>query len=175
MSGTFLGDVSVPENASCKLSIANVKGNIQVGQNASLLVASSVVTGNVHADHCASVRLASTFALADNVYLSDSVSIAGNFEIQHCTMQSGYDGPDIKIGGNFECHNNSGPCIARNGEVGGNVHVHNNSSSSPSDISLNTIEGNLQCEHNSPAPIHTLGPNIIEGNASGQCAASLGF
>jgi len=175
MSGTFLGDVSVPENASCKLSIANVKGNIQVGQNASLLVASSVVTGNVHADHCASVRLASTFALADNVYLSDSVSIAGNFEIQHCVMQSGYDGPDIKIGGNFECHNNSGPCIARNGEVGGNVHVHNNSPSSPSDISLNTIKGNLQCEHDSPAPIHTLGPNIVEGNASGQCAASLGF
>ena len=65
---------------------------------------------------------------------------------QQCLKESGFDGPGIKIGGNFQCQNNSGACDATIGMVGGNVQIHNNTGAG-ANVSLNEIHGNLQCQN----------------------------
>src|SRR5215471_3332116 len=163
LTGTFT-NVVVPESASCTLSSVLVQGNVQVQQNARLVVNGvSTIQGNVAADHCVSVMLSGT------------VVVGGNVEIQHCTQPSGYTGPGIEIGGNVECHNNAGACVAESGTVSGNMHIHTNTSATASDISLNRIGGTLHCQGNTPPPTHALGPNAVTGHAQDQCDASLGF
>ncbi len=159
-TGTF-GNLTVPDGSSCNLSNATVNGNITVGKNSKLIVSGGITTiaGNVQANQCQSVML------------MGSVLINGDVEIHQCAADGGYVGPGIEIGGNFECHNNSGACIAQMGTVTGDLHIHNNSSQAPSDISFNTIGGDLQCAQNTPPPINAEGPNQIDGNVQGQCAA----
>jgi hypothetical protein len=163
MAGTFK-NVVVPDGASCGLSGAMVDGNVQVKRDASLSigpVGTATIRGNVQADHCRSVALAG------------AVTVEGNVQIQQCTADSGYAGPGVQIGGNFQCHDNSGACRAVNGSVDGNVQVDNNKSASRSDISGNAIRGNLQCKGNVPAPIHSASNTARKKD--GQCDASLGF
>src|SRR5579864_7640973 len=165
LTGT-LGNVVVPTRASCTLSAVSVSGNVRVAQGAALTVmgpAPSLIAGNIQAEHCQSVLL------------TGSVALQGNLEIQHCTATSGFVGPGIQISGDFECHDNAGPCVADQGSVGGNLHIHNNTSASAADISLTTVGGNLDCDQNDPAPTHIVGTNKIIGNALGQCGADLGF
>lgn len=163
LTGTFR-NVVVPDGASCSLPGAMVDGNVQVKRDASLSIGprgATTIRGNVQADHCRSLALAG------------AVTVEGNVQIQQCTADSGYAGPGVQIGGNFQCHDNSGACRAVNGSVGGNVQVDNNTSAFPSEISGNTIRGNLQCKGNVPAPTHTASNTARK--KEGQCDASLGF
>jgi len=166
LTGTIDGNVVVPDGASCTLSDATVAGNVRVLQNASLTVDATqqptTIDGNVHADHCA-------FAL-----LEGGVTVTGNVRIGHCAEQSGFVGPGIKIGGNFECTNNPGACEADLGDVHGNLQIDGNSGAS-ADISLVWVDGNLRCQGNTPMPTHAFGPDFVSGDLLGQCAASLGF
>jgi hypothetical protein len=171
MTGVINGNVTVPNDASCTLGGAvygaNVKGNVSVGRNATLLVAGrqypSTIAGNVSATQCAS-------ALLDG-----AVTVGGNVDITQCTRPSGFDGPGIKIGGNFECHNNTeaGACRAILGQVGGNLHIHNNSTSLPANVSLTEVKGNLQCQNNKPAPVASWGGDWVGGGMLGQCSPSV--
>ena len=119
MTGNIEGNVVVPYGASCTLGGpyggANVSGNVQVSQHASLIIQArqypSTIAGDVEADHCASALL------------EGAVTVGGNVEITQCLGESGFAGPGIKIGGDFECQNNSGACDATLGEVGGNVRI----------------------------------------------------
>ena len=168
LTGTINGNVTVPKGASCTIEIATVTGNVQVLQGATLLIQAytepSTIGGNIEADHCKSALL------------EGNVTVGGNLQIHQCTgTANGFQGPGIKIGGDFHCDNNSGPCIAWLGEVGGDVQVHQNSSSTASDISLVTIGGNLECQQNTPPPTHKYGPDWVTGNLQNQCAASRGF
>jgi feruloyl esterase len=166
LTGTIHGNVVVPDGASCTLSDATVAGNVHVLQNASLTVDATqqptTIDGNVHADHCA-------FAL-----LEGGVTVTGNVRIGQCADESGFVGPGIKIGGNFECANNRGACEADLGGVHGNLQIDGNSGAS-ADISLVSVGGNLRCQGNTPMPTHAFGPDFVSGDLLGQCAASLGF
>src|SRR6516225_3334571 len=139
LTGAIDGNVVVPDGASCTLSDATVAGNVQVLQNASLTVDATqqptTIEGDVHADHCA-------FAL-----LEGGVTVTGNVRIGQCAQQSGFVGPGIKIGGNFECTNNAGACEADLGDVHGNLQIDRNSGAS-ADISLVSVGGNLRCQGN---------------------------
>lgn len=169
LTGTINDNVTVPKGASCTIETATVSGNVQVSQGASLVIDAyeepSTIGGNVEADHC------------KFVLLEGNVTVNGNLQIHQCTgtARNGFQGPGIKIGGNFECHNNSGPCGAWLGKVDGNVQIHNNGSGTASDISLVTIGGNLECQQNTPAPTHKSGPDWVNGNLRDQCGADLGF
>jgi Tannase and feruloyl esterase len=169
LTGTVKGNVTVPKDASCTIEIATVTGNVKVSQGASLMIAAydepSKISGNVEADHC------------KFVLLGGNVTVGGNLQIHQCTgtANNGFQGPGVKISGDFECHNNSGPCRAWLGEVDGNVQIRNNGSITASDISLVTIGGDLQCKHNTPAPTHNYGPDWVTGNLQDQCAANRGF
>ena len=164
LSGNITGNVVVPSGASCTLSDVTVTGNVQVLQNASLTVDATqqpaTIGGNVQATNC-------TFAL-----LEGGVTVNGNVQIVQCAQQSGFVGPGVKIGGNFQCINNAGACEADLGDVHGNVQIQSNGSS---DISLVSVGGNLQCQGNTPPPTHAFGPDFVGGNLQGQCAANLGF
>lgn len=98
-----------------------------------------------------------------------------NVEIAGCQSESGFNGPGVRINGNFECHNNSGACDATLGQVGGDLAVHNNTSSSSANISLTEVQGNLDCVQNTPAPAAPWGGNWVAGQMRNQCAANLGF
>ena len=169
LTGTVKGNVTVPKDASCTIEIATVTGNLKVSQGASLMIAAygepSTIGGNVEADHC------------KFVLLGGNVTVGGNLQIHQCTgtANNGFQGPGVKISGDFECHNNSGPCRAWLGEVDGNVQIHNNGSITASDISLVTIGGDLQCKNNTPAPTHNYGPDWVTGNLQDQCATNRGF
>jgi hypothetical protein len=166
LTGTIDGNVVVPDGASCTLFDATVAGDVHVLQNAGLTVDATqqptTIDGNFHADHCA-------FAL-----LEGGVTVTGNVRIGQCVQQSGFVGPGIKIGGNFECTNNPGACKADLGDVHGNLRIDGNSGA-PADISLVSVGGNLRCQANTPMPTHAFGPDFVSGDLQGQCAASLGF
>ena len=165
LSGSIApGDIVVPSGASCTLSNATVTGDVQVRQNASLTVDATAqpttIGGSVEAIGCASA------------ILEGGVTVTGDVRIQRCSQQSGFIGPGVKIGGNFECVSNAGGCEAELGTVQGSVQVQGNSSS---DISLVLVGGNLQCAGNTSAPTHNFGPDFVTGILQGQCAAKLGF
>jgi len=165
LTGTFR-TIVVPDGESCTLYRAIVQGNVRVKRNASLFVGppgSSSIRGNVEAERCMTVLLSGT------------VIVDGNVEIEHCATKSGYVGPGVQIGRNFECRHNSGPCVAYSGTVRGHVKIDHNASAVATDISVNTIRGSLECHSNVPAPTHTFGANKVTGKADGECAASLGF
>jgi feruloyl esterase len=167
LSGTITGNIVVPNGASCTLSDANVTGDVQVLQNASLTVDATqqptTIDGNVQANPCTSALL------------KGGVTVTGSVQIQHCAQPSGFAGPGIKIGGDFQCINNGGGCQADLGDVHGFVQIQGNNSSAPSDISLVSVGGSLECHGNTPTPTHTFGPDFVAGNLQGQCAANLGF
>ena len=167
LSGNVTGNVFVGSGVSCTISQANIGGNVQLKPGARLVIDGrqypSVIGGNVVAQNC-------TFAL-----LEGAVTVRGNVVIQRCTANSGFTGPGIVIGGNFQCTDNTGACTANFGEVAGNVQVINNHSSAASNISQSSIGGFLQCQQNTPAPIHAYGPDRVAGTLQDQCAASQGF
>ena len=150
LSGNIVGNVVVPNGASCTLSDATVTGNVQVSQNAILTVDATeqpaTIDGNVEANQCA-------FAL-----LEGGVTVGGNVQLQQCGQRSGFLGPGIKIRGNFHCVGDPGGCEADLGAVGGNVLIQSNGSTAASDISLVSVGGNLVCQSNTPAPTHTFAP-----------------
>src|SRR5229473_3525887 len=167
LSGTITGNIVVPDGASCTLSDANVTGDVQVLQNASLTVDATqqptTINGNIRANHCASALL------------EGGVTVTGSVQVQQCAQRSGFVGPGVKIGGDFQCSNNGGGCQADLGDVHGFVEIRGNNASAASDISLVSVGGNLECHGNTPPPTHTFGPDFVAGNLQGQCAANLGF
>jgi feruloyl esterase len=167
LSGNITGNIVVPSGASCTLSDATVTGDVQVLQNATLTVDATqqptTIDGNVQAHHCASALF------------EGGVTVTGSVQIQQCGQRSGFVGPGIKIGGNFQCVNNGGGCQADLGDVHGFVEIRGNNASAGSDISLVSVGGNLECHGNTPPPTHTFGPDFVAGTLQGQCAAKLGF
>jgi len=139
---------------------------VKVRQGGSLIVEArqypSTITGNVQANQC-------NFAL-----LEGAVTVGGNVQIRQCRNESGFDGPGIKISGNFHCQNNSGACDATIGVVGGNVQIQNNTGAG-ANISLNEIHGNLQCQNDTTKPSAAWGANWVSGIMQQDCAANRGF
>lgn len=164
LSGNITDNVVVPSGASCTLSNATVTGSVQVQQNANLTVDATqqpaTIDGSVQATNCTSVLL------------EGGVTVNGSVQIVQCSQKSGFVGPGVKIGGNFQCINNTGGCAADLGAVKGSVQIQGNSAA---DISLVSVGGNLQCGGNTPPPTHTFGPDFVSGSLQGQCAANLGF
>ena len=164
LSGKITGNVVVPAGASCTLSNATVTGDVQVLRNGALTVDATAqpttIGGDVKAVGCASA------------ILEGGVTVNGSVQIAQCSQQSGFIGPGVKIGGDFECAGNAGGCEARLGAVQGSIQIRGNGSS---DISLVSVGGNLQCAGNTPAPTHNFGPDFVTGSIQGQCAAHLGF
>jgi hypothetical protein len=167
LSGNVDGNVFVGSGVSCRISQANIGGNVQLKPGAALFIDGrqypSTIGGKVLAQSCASALL------------EGAVTVQGDVVIQRCTADSGFTGPGIVIGGNFQCTDNSGGCQANFGEVAGNVQVINNHSTAASNVSQTSIGGSLQCQQNTPPPGHAYGPDRVAGTLQDQCASSQGF
>ena len=155
LSGSITGNIVVPNGASCTLSNATVTGDVHVLQNASLTIDATqqptTINGNVLANQCTSALL------------KGGVTVSASVQIRQCAQPSGFVGPGVKIGGDFQCINNGGGCQADLGDVQGSVQVQLNNSSAASDISLVSVGGNLECQANTPAPTDTFGPDFVAG------------
>jgi hypothetical protein len=106
LSGIIDGNVVVPQGASCTMSDVTVRGNVRILENASASLTvdatqqPTTIDGNVQANHCASALF------------EGGVTVTGSVQIQQCAQHSGFVGPGIKIGGDFQCINNGGGCQA---------------------------------------------------------------
>lgn len=207
----IIGNVVVPDGASCLLGWVpppttlccnpppppgfgpvSVSGSVTVGHRSNLVVGSqSTIAGNLQANNCGYVELVS----------ESSEVIDGNVQIAKCNGgatpgQPAFlsTGSGSRILGNFQCQNNTGPCVLEGAFVGqyvqvlynvtpagslpsqiddnqilGSVQVMNNVfPGSPSIIDNNHISGSLQCQSNSPPP--TGAGNTVARGKQGQCA-----
>jgi hypothetical protein len=196
-TGTINGNLVVGSGPPCFLRNVTVNGNVRVaGEAARLYVEPGPgqtvkIGGNLQAAQCDTVNLASEGGV---------ISVGGNIQIQGCMDESGYSGPTVTIGGNFDCENNSSGCFAEAGsvhgnvrvdnnsgnsggssppgaviegnDVGGNVQVNGNSGISNTEVGGNTIGGNLQCARNTPGVTDNGVKNDVTGNKRGQCAGA---
>jgi hypothetical protein len=183
---TINSNLVVPPNAFCTLTNVTVTGNVQVGVAATLSVfpdpgQAVTIDGNITASQCNIVEMI-------NINGTGVTLVEGNMNIQSCKngSGSGYQGPDVTIGGNFVCANTPF-CGAQYGVVRGNVTVDNNASADVMGnqidgnvnvsgninvitVAGNTISGNLKCQNNNPAPSNGGSTNTVSGNKTGQCA-----
>jgi hypothetical protein len=181
---TIKGNVKVPDGASCELGympdpstpccnptpppgygLVWVTGNVTVGRGSNLsLGLNSTVVGNLQANHCGFVEFVS----------EGSEFVQGNVQISHCDGSTPGEpaflstGTGSRIHGNFECRDNTGPCILEGAIVGGNAQMTNNVTDTPSMIYDSHIFKNLECQKNVPLPIGDN--NTVAGKKQGQCA-----
>jgi hypothetical protein len=105
-------------------------------------------------------------------FSSGSVTIGGNVEIG-CTgkvsstelRSSFYQGPNVKISGNFTCTGNALACFGESGSVGGNVEVNDNAGGGA--LEGNKIGGNVEVDGNGGSSVmgNTIGGNVeVDGN-----------
>lgn len=185
---TINGNLVVPNNTVCTLSPGvTVTGNVQVGTGATLTLTTGSVGGNIQANNCVQMLISPDGQ-------TSTFSVGGNVQIDLCSGSSGFvagiAGP-ITIGGNFECSDNSVPCVATGGSVKGNLSVDGNSGggSRVSAVSVggnvqindniggttliegNEIVGNLQCLGNSDVSNGGFS-NTVVGKKQGQCAGA---
>jgi hypothetical protein len=163
MTGTVNGNLVVPAGTQCSLNGATVTGNVTVGKGAQLLIFAGTIYGNIQAHQCNSVFLTS---------FGTAISVGGNLQIQNCTgtgdngySDSGLPGT-IEIDGNFQCQNNTAPCLAEGGTVLNNVQVNDNTG--PAFIENAMIHGNLQVSGNdggSTNPGAVVTGDAVMGNA----------
>jgi len=182
----IVGNLVVPDGASCVLGLIPdstirccistentvwVTGNVTVGRGSNLTVGlNSTIVGNLQANNCGFVEFVS----------EGSEVVQGNVQISHCNGGATPGSPSFlstgtgsRIGGNFQCQNNTGPCVLEGALVGGNVQVTENvSPGSPSMIDDNTVHGDVQVTNN----VSTGLPSVIDANhASGnlQCQGNV--
>jgi hypothetical protein len=186
---TVNGALVVPTSQVCTLSPGvTVTGSVEVQSGATLHLTVGSVGGNVEADNCVEMAISPEAN-------PGTFSVGGNVQIEGCSGSSGFDagvsGLPIKIGGNFECSDNSAPCFATNGSVKGNLSVDGNSgggsriaavsiggnaqidenTGGTTIIEGNTIAGNLQCQGNTAVSNEGF-PNTVGGHKRGQCAGT---
>jgi feruloyl esterase len=159
---TIRGDVTVPERASCTLEFVEITGSVHVQRGGALLVSGynepSTIRGDIQAEHCVSALLEGNVTVNGDLRIGDCVGAAA----------SGFQGPGVVIGGNFQCNRNAGPCEAWLGLIAHDAEIDNNRGA-PSDVSLNTVGGDLTCQNNLEAVTHRHGYNWVTGKLAGQC------
>jgi hypothetical protein len=152
LGATTVENLSVPQNASCRLQGTRVEGNIIVGRGATLNSSGGSVEGNIQAEGAARVVVGNS-------------RIGGSFQIE---QGGGAEIRSTPVEGDIQLESNNGPVQHVIGNrVGGNVQV--NANRGGVDIVGNTIDGNLQCQSNEPAP--TGGSNTVREARENQCEA----
>jgi hypothetical protein len=159
-----LGDLVVPDGASCALRDATVRGSVLVGPHAGLRVLGNVrILGDVRIDRC-------DYASFEPPAAAGPIFVEGNVEIEHCEGSTGklYTAGTVRISGNFTCHDNTAPCFAVALSIYGDALVSGNSGGI-SFIEGSRIIGKLECAGN--LGVSNYGdPNRVAGKKLGQCA-----
>ena len=130
-----VGNLVVPQNASCTLNGTIVNGNLYVYTNATLDAHDVWVNNDIQADGAAHV----------NVYAGSSVG--GNLEVVH---SGAADIQAVDIHNNLYFNENHQFLNVSSNTIGGNLQASKNTGGVT--INGNHIGGNLQCRENVPPP-----------------------
>lgn len=145
-----VGNLRVPETATCILNGTRVSGNITVATNATLYAYKVQVNGNLKADKAVRVNIYAGSVVGGDIQITHS----GAAEIQ-----------SVEIHNNLAFKENIQYLKTAGNTIGGDLQASNNTGGM--NITGNTIGNNLQCKGNYPAP--TGSGNIVEGNLEAQC------
>lgn len=147
---TIVGNVIVPDDATCTLNGTNVQGNVTVKSRATITINGASITGGVQGES------------ANNVVIEPNSSIGNSVSLRK--------GVDVSIGGatitgDLQLEENNGSVSLANNSVSGSIQANKNRGDGIA-ITSNTIGNGLQCQDNSPPPV---GGNNIAKQKQGQC------
>ena len=154
INGTAQDNISVPDNATCRLKNTNVQGNITVGTNARLIARGVFVEGNIQSEEHRQVvltRSTTRISIVDgDVQIEEGLSAIVK---------------RVKIGGNLQLEENDGRFTLSRNKIGGDLQANQNTGTGLR-IFANKIDEDLQCQDNLPAP---TGRRNTASSKEGQC------
>ncbi len=153
---TIVGNLIVPDDATCILVGTQVQGAIVVKSRANLDATNVTATGGLQGESPASVVISgSSFGNSISLRKAEDVNnpAAGKIDIS-----------GTYINGDVQLEDNREPISLRNNEIVGSVQANKNVGGV--EITGNLIGNGLQCQDNTPAPV---GSGNIAKQFQGQC------
>ncbi len=158
---TVVGNLLVPDDATCTLTGTDVQGSIVVKSRANLDATNVTVTGGLQGESPASVAVReapggeSSFGNGISLRKAEDVNnpAAGKINISNTT-----------ITGDLALEDNREPISISANEIVGSVQANKNTGGL--DITGNTIGNGLQCQDNNPFPV---GGGNVAKQKQGQC------
>ncbi len=154
---TIVGNLIVPDDATCTLSGTQVQGSIVVKSRANLDATGATVTGGLQGESPASVVVkgGSSFGNGISVRKAEDVNnpAAGRIDISETTVT-----------GDLQLEENREPISLNANEIVGSIQANKNTGGL--EITGNQIGNGLQCQDNNPFP--TGGGNVAK-QKQGQC------
>lgn len=147
---TIIGNLLVPDDATCVLNGTYVQGNVVVKSRANLSATGVTVTGGLQGESPASVVIRpSQFGNGISVRKAEDVNnpTAGLIEISGTTVT-----------GDIQLEENREPVSLRNNDIVGSIQANKNTGGL--EITGNQIGNGLQCQANNPPP--TGGGNVAK-------------
>ncbi len=153
---TIVGNLLVPDDATCTLNGTYVQGGIVVKSRATLYATGVEVTGGIQGESPAKLVVSGS-------RIGNSVSVRKGGPI---TGQPGValDISGTYINGDVQLEENVGSVSLRNNEVVGSIQANKNTGGL--EITGNLIGNGLQCQDNNPPPV---GGGNIAKQKQGQC------
>ncbi len=156
-AGTIVGNVIVPDDATCALTGTTVQGSIVVKSRANLDASGVSVTGGLQGESPASVVVQGGSSFGNGISLRKAEDVndpaAGKISISNTTVTG-----DLQLEDNREPIN-----LSTNGIVGS---VQANKNTGGLEITGNQIGNGLQCQDNNPFPV---GGGNVAKQKQGQC------
>ncbi len=151
---TIVGNLIVPDDATCILIGTQVEGSIVVKSRANLHADNINVTGGVSGQSAAIVEICDSY-IGNGVSLSkgEDLGLGGYIDIHRS-----------EITGSIQLQDNRYPVTIDDNDVSGSIEA--SKETGGLHISRNTIGGGLSCQDNMPAP---TGSDKIANQFQGQC------
>ncbi len=154
---TIVGNLLVPDDATCTLTGTDVQGSIVVKSRANLDATGVTVTGGLQGESPASVVVQGGSSFGNGVSLRKAEDVndpaVGKINISNAT-----------ITGDLALEDNREPIDVFDNDIVGSVQANKNTGEL--EISKNRIGNGLQCQDNNPPPVG--GANIAK-QKQGQC------
>jgi hypothetical protein len=145
-----VGNLRVPQDASCIPDGTRVRGNIKIENGASLTALRVTVIGSIHAEGASFVDVLAGSTVGGSIQIKQGGSARAEY---------------VLVNGDIQFESNHGALSIVGNQVR-KIQVFQNAGGVT--VSANTVNGNLQCRGNNPAPVG--GNNIVQGSREDQCA-----
>ncbi len=154
---TIVGNLLVPDDATCVLTGTQVQGSIMVKSRANLEATGATVTGGLQGESPASVLIGGDSRFGNGISLRKAEDVnnpaAGKIDISA-----------TYVNGDLQLEENREPISLRDNEIVGSVQANKNTGGL--EITGNQIGNGLQCQDNNPPPV---GGGNVAKQKQGQC------
>jgi len=155
---TVVGNLIVPDDATCTLNGTRVEGAITVKSRATFTSNGAIVTGGFQGESPTQVAINPGSSFGNNVSIRKAANLTTP-SAQTVSIQG------AQIGGDLQLEGNNGSVDVSGNTIRGSVQASKNNGSGIA-IASNNIGNGLQCQENTPPP--TGGGNIAK-QKEGQC------